>query len=195
MRNAQDGISLIQTAEGALNETHAILQRMRELATQAATDTNTLTDRKEIQKEINQLLDEIDRIGNNTEFNTQKLLDGSYSGKKFHIGANEDQGMDINISNMKTTVLGVAGTGGSATPATGDLEGVSFTAVTAGTVGNSIEIEFVDPGSNDASLSVSVSGNKITVNLATDSSGNITSTASQIVSAINGDGDASAGNR
>lgn len=192
MRNAQDGISLIQTAEGALNETHAILQRMRELATQAATDTNTLTDRKEIQKEINQLLDEIDRIGNNTEFNTQKLLDGSYSGKKFHIGANEDQGMDINISNMKTTVLGVAGTGGSATPATGDLQGVSFTAVTAGTVGNSIEIEFVNPESNGASLSVSVSENKITVNLATNDSGDITSTASEIVSAINGDGNAKA---
>ncbi|MDI9473178.1 MAG: flagellin, partial [Bacillota bacterium] len=69
-RNAQDGISLIQTAEGALNETHSILQRMRELAVQASTDTNTFEDRLEIQKEINQLIDEIDRIGNQTEFNT-----------------------------------------------------------------------------------------------------------------------------
>jgi len=76
-RNAQDGISLLQTAEGALNETHAILQRMRELAIQASTDTNTLDDRKEIQKEINQLLEEIDRIGDNTEFNTKKLIDGT----------------------------------------------------------------------------------------------------------------------
>ena len=106
MRNAQDGISLIQTAEGALSETHAILQRMRELAVQAATDTNTMTDRKELQKEINQLLDEIDRIGNNTEFNTQKLLDGTYSAKKIHIGANEDQNMDITIGDMRTDVLG-----------------------------------------------------------------------------------------
>lgn len=112
-RNAQDGISLIQTAEGALNETHAILQRMRELATQASTDTNTLTDRKEIQKEINQLLDEIDRIGNNTEFNTQNLLDGSYANKKIHIGANAGQSMDITISDMRTAVLGVGGTGGA----------------------------------------------------------------------------------
>lgn len=72
-------ISLIQTAEGALNETHAILQRMRELATQAANDTNTETDRGEIQKEINQLTSEINRIGNTTEFNTQKLLDGTKS--------------------------------------------------------------------------------------------------------------------
>ena len=76
-RNAQDGISLIQTAEGALNETHAILQRMRELAVQAATDTNTAEDRIEIQKEIDQLKSEIDRIGNTTEFNTKKLVDGS----------------------------------------------------------------------------------------------------------------------
>ncbi|MBA9026729.1 flagellin N-terminal helical domain-containing protein [Peribacillus huizhouensis] len=76
-RNAQDGISMIQTAEGALNETHDILQRMRELATQAGNDTNTDSDRGEIQKEINQLTSEINRIGNTTEFNTQKLLDGS----------------------------------------------------------------------------------------------------------------------
>ena len=75
-KNAQDGISLIQTAEGALNETHSILQRMRELAVQAANDTNTDVDRKELQKEISQLISEIDRIGNNTEFNTKKLLNG-----------------------------------------------------------------------------------------------------------------------
>lgn len=75
-KNAQDGISLIQTAEGALNETHAILQKMRELAVQAANDTNTQEDRAEIQKEINQLTSEINRIGNTTEFNTMKLLNG-----------------------------------------------------------------------------------------------------------------------
>ncbi|WP_343273513.1 flagellin N-terminal helical domain-containing protein [Lentibacillus songyuanensis] len=75
-KNAQDANSLIQTAEGALNETHDILQRMRELATQASNDTNTKTDRGEIQKEINALTSEINRIGNTTEFNTQKLLDG-----------------------------------------------------------------------------------------------------------------------
>jgi len=78
-RNSQDGISLIQTAEGALNETHSILQRMRELAVQAASDTNVTIDRQEIQKEINQLTSEINRIGNTTEFNTMKLLDGSKS--------------------------------------------------------------------------------------------------------------------
>ncbi|WP_285891555.1 flagellin [Lederbergia citrisecunda] len=75
-KNAQDGVSLLQTAEGALNETHSILQRMRELAVQASNDTNTTDDRKEIQTEINQLTSEINRIGNTTEFNTMKLLNG-----------------------------------------------------------------------------------------------------------------------
>ncbi len=78
-RNAQDGISLIQTAEGALTETHSILQRMRELTAQSANDTNVGIDRSEIQKEINQLSSEINRIGNTTEFNTQKLLKGDGS--------------------------------------------------------------------------------------------------------------------
>ena len=76
LANAQDGISIIQTAEGALNETHDILQRMRELAVQSSNDTNTDADRKEIQKEMEQLTTEIDRIANTTEFNTQKLLNG-----------------------------------------------------------------------------------------------------------------------
>ena len=107
-RNAQDGISLIQTAEGALNETHAILQRMRELATQSATDTNTEADRAEIQKEIDQLSQELSRIGDNTEFNTQKLLNGTFSGT-FHIGANESQNLKIAIEDMRGFELGVAG--------------------------------------------------------------------------------------
>ncbi|HHZ12811.1 MAG TPA: flagellin, partial [Clostridiales bacterium] len=99
-RNAQDGISLIQTAEGALNETHAILQRMRELAVQAATDTNTEVDRSEIQKEVNELIDEINRIAEQTQFNELNLLDGSFSGKKFHIGANEGQAITLDINLM-----------------------------------------------------------------------------------------------
>ena len=77
VRNAQDGISLIQTAEGALNEVHSILQRMRELAVQAANGTLTSDDREKIQGELDQLIDEIDKIGNQTEFNTKKLLNGN----------------------------------------------------------------------------------------------------------------------
>ncbi len=105
-RNAQDGISLIQTAEGALNETHSILQRMRELAVQAATDTNTGVDRQEIQKEINELIDEIDRIAKQTQFNEQNLLDGSFAGKRFHIGANEGQDISLSINAMTSGPVG-----------------------------------------------------------------------------------------
>jgi len=112
-RNAQDAISLIQTAEGALNETHSILQRMRELAVQAASDTNTDDDRGELQKEIEQLLKEIDRISTDTEFNTMKLLKGDFDGlsetKKltFQVGANQNQVVELTIGNMNAETLGV----------------------------------------------------------------------------------------
>ena len=99
-KNAQDGISLIQTAEGALQETHAILQRARELAVQSANDTNiTKTDREAMQEELNALMEEIDEIAGRTEFNKQKLIDGNFEGK-FHIGANSDQNIDIKIDAM-----------------------------------------------------------------------------------------------
>ncbi|MCR4868105.1 MAG: flagellin, partial [Lachnospiraceae bacterium] len=106
--NAQDGISAIQTAEGALNETHSILQRMNELATQAANDTNTSTDRSQIQLEMDQLVSEIDRIQSTTQFNTQNLLDGSFSGKNLQVGALSGQKIELKISNMSASKLGVA---------------------------------------------------------------------------------------
>jgi len=106
-KNAQDSISLIQTAEGALTETHAILQRMRELAVQASNDTNVTADRTAIQSEIDQLVSELDRIAGNTEFNTQKLLDGTFSGKVFHIGANSGQSITLTIATMNAAALGV----------------------------------------------------------------------------------------
>lgn len=109
-RNAQDGISMLQTAEGALNETHSILQRMRELAVQSSTDTNVSTDRSAIQDEMNQLTQEIDRIANTTEFNTQKLLNGSFANKDFQIGANETQNMTLSINKMDTASLGLTST-------------------------------------------------------------------------------------
>lgn len=158
-RNANDGISLIQTAEGALNETHSILQRMRELAVQSATDTNTngsTGDRGEIQKEINQLLSEINRIANDTEFNTQKLLDGNFAatggiggttagGKDlyFHIGANENQNVKLNIGKMDISHLGQLATGGASVDAnktllsigTGTFAGVGANAPAGGVTG------------------------------------------------------------
>ncbi|MBC7342907.1 MAG: flagellin [Clostridia bacterium] len=107
-RNAQDAISLIQTAEGGLNESQAILQRMRELAVQAASDTNTPADRAQIQKEIDQLSQELSRIGNTTEFNTMPLLNGNFRGT-FQIGANQNQSMTVTIGDMRGYQLGVAG--------------------------------------------------------------------------------------
>ena len=103
-RNAQDGISLIQTAEGALNETHNILQRMRELSVQAANDTNITEDRAAIQEEMNALTQEIDRISEQTEFNKQTLLDGSFNGT-FQIGANGGQTISLGIESMNSGSL------------------------------------------------------------------------------------------
>ncbi|WP_312470761.1 flagellin Hag [Neobacillus sp.] len=121
-RNAQDGISFIQTAEGALNETHEILQRMRELATQSANDTNTNTDRGELQKEVDQLAHEITRISNNTEFNTKKLLDGT-ANVTFHIGANAGQSINLAIKTMDANALGVAnGTSGANATVTSGID-------------------------------------------------------------------------
>ena len=105
--NAQDGISLIQVAEGALNETHSILQRMNELATQAANDTNTTTDRTAIQSEVNELVKEINRIQSTTQFNTKNLLDGTFTTKNLQIGSLSGQRIQISISNMNATQLGV----------------------------------------------------------------------------------------
>ena len=107
-RNSQDSISLIQTAEGALNETHSILQRMRELSVQAGNDTNVTADRTAIKTEIDELNKEINRISSQTEFNTQKLLDNSFSGKQFQIGANKGQTITLSISGMSAGNLGVS---------------------------------------------------------------------------------------
>ena len=105
--NAQDGVSLIQVAEGALNEVHSILQRMNELATQAANDTNTTVDRNAIQKEINQLSSEITRIQSTTQFNTMNLLDGQFTGKNLQVGSLAGQSIQISISNMSASAISV----------------------------------------------------------------------------------------
>lgn len=108
-RNSQDGISLIQTAEGGLNEVHNVLQRMRELAVQAANGTNTTDDTAAIQSEVDQLIDEIDRIVDQTSFNTKILLDGTYASTTINIqvGANANETISFNIIDMNTTALGV----------------------------------------------------------------------------------------
>ncbi|SDD47642.1 flagellin, partial [Marinilactibacillus psychrotolerans] len=115
-RNAQDGISLIQTAEGALNETHSILNRMRDLTVQAKNDTNTNEDRQAIQKELDTLTEEVDRIAGQTQFNTKTLLNGDFkdgtASLKFQIGSNSGQDIELNIEDMTATGLALKdGTG------------------------------------------------------------------------------------
>lgn len=109
--NAQDGVSLVQTAEGALNETHSILQRMNELATQAANGTNTSVDRSAIRAELDQLTSEINRIQSTTQFNTMNLLDGTFSGTtkqmKLQVGALSGQSINFSIANMCATKIGL----------------------------------------------------------------------------------------
>jgi hypothetical protein len=107
--NAQDGISLIQVAEGALNETHSILQRMNELATQAANDTNTSVDRTAIKNEMDQLTSEINRIQSTTQFNTMNLLDGSFTSKNLQVGALSGQTIKISVTKMSASNIGVGG--------------------------------------------------------------------------------------
>ena len=107
--NCQDGISLIQTAEGALNETHSILQRLNELAVKSSTDTNTTEDRGYIQQEVTALTTEITRISTDTEFNKMKLLSGGIKNFKLQVGANAGQEIQFDISNMSAGALKVSG--------------------------------------------------------------------------------------
>jgi flagellin len=188
-KNAQDGISLIQTAEGALNETHSILQKMRELAVQAASDTNTADDRAEIQKEIEQLVAEVNRIGETTEFNTKKLLNG---------GA----GLEVNFDSQTvgtTEINWISITGGTAETKTGDdieitgasaAQGATVTIsnVASGGAGGSFSINgytlrFDDAGSrsgNAAAIAAVINANSDKVGATARASGNnvtITTTA------------------
>ncbi|MCG4571623.1 flagellin [Clostridium cochlearium] len=188
-RNAQDGISLIQTAEGALTESHSILQRMRELAVQSANDTNVAVDRGEIQKEIDQLSQELTRISDTTEFNTQKLLEGSFKGK-FHIGANAGQDITLEIGNMSAEKLGVQGKVYEAT----DVSGVTGLEV-ASTTGKALTVKIAAAkGSNSAAITetkaeLNTAGTEINITLkqdagATNTAGAVTATNDEIKAAL-----------
>lgn len=102
--NAQDGISLVQTAEGALNETHAMLQRMSELAVQASNDTNQSVDRSALEQEVRQLASELQRVGSTTQFNKMNILDGTFTGKQLQVGANANQVISISIDSLSSVV-------------------------------------------------------------------------------------------
>lgn len=181
-RNAQDGISLIQTAEGALNETHSILQRMRELAVQSANDTNTVDDRAELQKEVDQLAEEITRISNTTEFNTQKLLDGSVSGNglTFQIGANSGQTINLKIGAMDAVRLGVAsGTSGANATVTGGID-ISTDAATATAAIAKIDTAIEKVSAERSKLGAYQNRLEHTINNLSTSSENLTAAESRI---------------
>ncbi len=163
-RNSQDGISLIQTAEGALNETHSILQRMRELAVQSANDTNTAQDRSNLQDEMNQLTKEIDRIRDTTQFNTKNLLDGSMGSAVNNAVAN---------CNTNSSLKGAAGA--TATVATTLVNLTDSNANSLGIVaGDTVTVSYVKDGTTTSY--------NVTVTTATDFSAlddaNFTFTAS-----------------
>ena len=125
--NAQDGISLIQTAEGALAETHSILQRMNELAVQGANDTNEGIDRDAINEELDALTAEIDRIASTTQFNKQNLLDGGFASKNLQVGANSDQKISVTIGNMNASALGLHNIAGTTSQAQTGKKVTGFT--------------------------------------------------------------------
>ena len=137
VRNAGDGLSLAQTAEGALQETTNILQRMRELSVQAANDTNKAEDRSSIQNEMDQLVSEIDRIAEKTTFNNQEILDGSFAGAKFHVGANSNNTLTVNIDDARAGSLGRMARVelGAATLTAGQNAGVDDTAIDENAIG------------------------------------------------------------
>ncbi|WP_201002381.1 flagellin N-terminal helical domain-containing protein [Paenibacillus glycanilyticus] len=207
-KNSQDGISLIQTSEGALNETHSILQRMRELAVQSGNDTNTAQDRSNLQDEMNQLTGEIDRIRNTTQFNTKNLLDGSMGAAVNTAVANVNTSAVIKVAGAAATAAGLAtalqdSNGNSLGIQTGDKVTVSW--VTNGTtksgnltVAAGTDLAAIGALATDGGLTVNANGqlvetattagfagavNGLTITV-TDSNGNIRNAATNALSSF-----------
>lgn len=195
-RNANDGISLAQTAEGALQESTNILQRMRELAVQSANDTNSDSDRASLNDEVVQLRAELDRIASTTEFNGRNVIDGSMTDATFQVGANAgaDQTISFSIDSARSADLGEQSTDYAAeiteVNAALTAQGVTFTAVAGqGTDGNDLNIIITDNGDGGAPV-VSVSGDDITITGDITTTGTLTT--AEIAAAINDSDEASA---
>ena len=144
VKNANDAISVTQTAEGAMTEISTILQRMRELSVQAASDSNDAADRVTLQAEVTQLSEEIDRIATTTQFNGINVLDGGFSDKQFQIGANAGQTMDISVGSMQASVLGVASSNASssASSSSSSSSGVVVAAAGAAATATTANLSF-----------------------------------------------------
>jgi len=169
VRNANDGISMAQVAEGALQESNNILQRIRELSIQSANDSNSATDRVNLQKEVTQLASELNRIADQTTFNGQNLLDGTFTGKLLQVGINANETISVSVSGARATSMGsyLANT-----TATQDHIGGALTAVVDGAGGNNVAA--------DAAFAITGNLGTATVSTALDS------TAATIASQING---------
>ena len=155
VKNANDAISVTQTAEGAMTEISTILQRMRELSVQAASDSNDAADRVTLQAEVTQLSEEIDRIATTTQFNGINVLDGGFTDKQFQIGANAGQTMDISVGSMQASALGVASSSAtssvSSASSASSASGVVVVAAGAAATATTANLSFGDLATDQSS--------------------------------------------
>jgi flagellin len=151
IRNANDGISLAQTAEGALSTSSTMLLRMRDLAVQAANDTNSGTDRSALQQEVAQLQQEINRVANTTQFNGKNLLDGTFTAQQFQVGANANQTVAVSMSSAKATAIGNNGLNSKAK--------VPYAAAANATAGNAIAAQTLTIAGNVGTTTATVALN------------------------------------
>lgn len=168
IRNSNDAISLAQTAEGALNEYGNILQRVRELAVQSANATNSASDRKALQGEVNQMLAELQRVATTTQFNGQNIIDGTFTGAQFQVGANANQTIIVNVANSQTEALGSYQVGDTA-------QAVSASAL----VGGDLTINGIDVG---VSVSGSAEDKATAINSVASQTGVTASASSEVTS-------------
>ena len=183
IRNAGDGISLAQTAEGALKASTDTLQRVRELAVQSSNSTNSASDRKALQAEVNQLVSELDRIAQTTEFNGKKLLDGSFGSQAFQVGANADQTITATTTSMRTSsygnnqlqTSGAAAAVAGISAATVVIGSGNTTAAATGTI-NGSEGSGAVGGVSGTAVGISAKGMAMAVNAVSSSTG-VTATA------------------
>ncbi|MBW2196015.1 MAG: flagellin, partial [Deltaproteobacteria bacterium] len=204
-RNANDGISLAQTAEGAMQESGNILQRMRELAVQSANDTNSSSDRANIQKEIVQLKDELTRIASQTSFNGQKIIDGTFTAAQFQVGAFAGETISITVGNASATAMGAYTE--TSILNIGALDGTDDTddnglAADDITVAGSAGSTTVSIGANESAAQVAARINNVTGDTGVTATANttvdiqfggdvvLTDSLSFVLSAVNGAGDA-----
>lgn len=190
IRNANDGISLAQTAEGALGEAGNILQRMRELAVQSANATNSASDRNALQAEVNQLKEELERIATTTEFNGLKLLDGTFQAQKFQAGANENQTISVSISGARTESLANntvneanatpdVGSGSATAPGTAppNANGIAQQNIT---VSSSLDTAIIAVGAGDSAEDIATAINREAATTGVKASARTTATLSNL---------------